>query len=100
MIEAPAGWPFGTPGKSRCSSGSNARARSVTAPPRSPTRMMPSHRHMTPVRPRETSKPVFAMSKVEATMAAHTPGSPRTSQRKSPARKATKKKPAQIQLSI
>ncbi len=55
---------------------------------------------MTPVRPSEISKPVLAISKVEPTMAAQTPGSPRTSQRKSPARKATAKKPAQIQLSI
>ena len=55
---------------------------------------------MTPVSPSEISKPVLAMSKVEATIAAQTPGSPRTSQRKSPARNATTKKPAQIQLSI
>ena len=62
--------------------------------------MMPSQRHMTPVRPSETSKPVLAMSKLDPTMAAQTPVSPRTSQRKSPATKATKKKHAQIQLSI
>jgi len=62
--------------------------------------MTPSQRHITPVRPSETSKPVLAMSKVDPTIAAQTPVSPRTSQRKSPARNATKKKPAQIQLSI
>jgi hypothetical protein len=40
------------------------------------------------------------MSKAEPTIDAHTPASPRTSQRKSPARNATRKKPAQIELRI
>jgi hypothetical protein len=55
---------------------------------------------MIPVSPSEISKPVLAISKLEPTIAAQTPGSPSTSQRKRAARKATKKKLAQIQFSI
>ena len=68
MSSAPsAGWPAGTEGKSRRRSGRNSRASHSTAPPASPTRRMPSHRHMTPVRPRATSKAVLAVSNMEET---------------------------------
>ena len=62
--------------------------------------MKPSHRHMTPVRPSATSKPVFAMSKAEATIAAQTWASPSTSHWWRPARNAAKKKPAQTAFSM
>ncbi len=61
--------------------------------------MMPSHRHMTPVRPRAISKAVFDMSKVAATISAQTPVCPSTSDWKTAATNATRKKPVQIRSS-
>ncbi len=99
-IEPVAGWPSGMPGKSRLSSGPKPRASRSTAPPFSPSRMIPSHRHITPVRPRAISKPVLARSKAALTIAAQTSASPATSQRPAATAKATKKNPPQILLSI
>lgn len=59
----PAGWLRGMPGNTRSKSGAMARANRSIMPARSPIFMMPSHRHITPTRPSEMSKPVFAVSK-------------------------------------
>ena len=77
MTMAPmAGCPSGTDGKSRRSRGPKNRAMRSIAPPFSPRRMTPSHRHMTPVSPIAISNPVFDMSKVEVTTRDHTSASP------------------------
>ena len=49
-------------------------------PPCSPTRISPIQRVMTPVRPREISNPVLAISKVLFIMAGKIPVSPRQDQ--------------------
>ena len=61
-------------------------------------RMMPSQRHMTPVRPRAILKPVSAMSKVLPTMSRHTSGWP-VAARTMAATKPPRKKKVQIRLS-
>ena len=63
-----AGWFLGMSGKSLVKTGLSTRARALTAPAFSPIFMMPSHRASTPVRPREVSKAVFEVSKVESTI--------------------------------
>ena len=72
------GCPSGISGKSRLKSGPSQRASTATTPPCSPMRMMPIHNDSTPVRPREISKAVLAVSKVEAMMAGKTSVSPKT----------------------
>ena len=57
-----AGWPAGISGNSRRNSGFMALANKLIMPACSPTRMMPSHRLITPTRPSEMSKPVLAVS--------------------------------------
>ncbi len=99
-IAPSAGWPAGTPGKSRRSKGAKARPSSSTAPPRSPMRMMPSQRQSTPVRPMAISKAVLAMSKVLATIACHTSGWPRKSDCTPAVTNAARKKKAQMRLSM
>ncbi len=94
-----AGCPAGMPGKSRRSRGPNNRATRSTAPPRSPMRMMPNHRQMTPVRPSAILKAVSAMSKVEPTISAHTSVWP-AKERTTAATKPPRKKKVQILLSI
>ena len=65
IVIAPcAGWPFGTPGNSRVSTGLAMRASSSIIPAFSPTRISPSHRHMMPARPNEISNPERAPSNI------------------------------------
>ena len=59
------GCPFGTSGKIRLKNGLIAFPNEFTAPACSPIFMIPVHNERTPVRPRESSKPVFALSNVE-----------------------------------
>jgi len=70
------GCPFGMSGKSLAKTGPSRRERALTTPPFSPIFITPSQRESTPVRPREISKAVFEVSKVESMMAGKTETSP------------------------
>ena len=59
------GWPLGISGNMRLKNGLMMRPKEFTAPARSPIFMIPIHKASTPVSPRESSKPVLALSKVE-----------------------------------
>jgi len=61
--------------------------------------MMPSHRHITPVKPRAISKAVLLSAKVAATISCQTAVLPSNTDCTSAATKAAKKKNAQILLS-
>ena len=67
-----AGWPLGTSGNRRVKSGLSTRESAATKPAFSPTAMKPIHSESTPVRPREISKPVLALSNVASMMAGKT----------------------------
>ena len=76
--------------------GASQRATTLTTPPFSPMRMIPSQRESTPVSPSEISKAVLADEKVEFMMAGNTSTSPMKMRRTSATTKATRKKAIQI----
>ena len=90
------GCPLGMSGKIFENTGANQRATTLTTPPFSPMRMMPSQRESTPVSPSEISKAVLADEKVEFMMAGNTSTSPMKMRRTSATTKATRKKAIQI----
>ena len=90
------GWPLGTSGKSFVKTGLSQRASTSTTPPRSPIFITPSHNESTPVRPREISKAVRAVSNVEFIMAGKTSTSPKNSSFTAAMANATRKKPSHI----
>jgi hypothetical protein len=67
-------------------------------PPFSPTFIKPSHKVITPVRPREISKPVLALSKVLPTRAANISVSWKNSSLNKAMAKATRKKAIQMKF--
>ena len=67
-----AGCPLGTSGNRRVKSGLSTRESAATRPPFSPTAIKPIHSESTPVRPREISKPVLALSNAASMMAGKT----------------------------
>ena len=71
--------PFWDFGKKAFERGPSHRANIATTPPFSPMRMMPIHSDNTPVSPREISKAVLAVSKVDAIMLGNTSVSPKKS---------------------
>jgi hypothetical protein len=99
VMEPRAGCPLGTSGNRRANRGASQRPRAARKPACSPIFITPSHRHMTPVSPRATSKAVFAESKAAFITAANTVGSPpRYCSTAAP--KATRKKPIQRAFSM
>ena len=68
-IEPKTGCPFGISGKMRLKNGLMALPSVFTAPACSPIFIIPIHKASTPVRPKESSKPVLALSKVELRIA-------------------------------
>ena len=90
------GCPLGMSGKIFENTGASQRATTLTTPPFSPMRMMPSQRESTPVSPSEISKAVLADEKVEFMMAGNTSTSPMKMRRTSATTKATRKKAIQI----
>src|SRR5262245_40371147 len=71
-----------------------------TTPPRSPTFIRPSHRLMTPVRPRAISKPVLAESNSAATTSRSASGCPSANALNPATANAMTKNASQIQLSM
>ena len=61
--------PFGISGKIRLKKGLMALPKVLTAPACSPIFMIPVHKERTPVKPKESSKPVLALSNVELRIA-------------------------------
>ena len=70
--------------------------KSATTPPFSPTFMIPIQRVRTPVNPNDISKPVLAMSKVDATMVVKTSVSPKKMSFTRPMTNAMRKKNRKI----
>ena len=68
-IDPKTGCPLGMSGKMRLKNGLIALPKEFTAPARSPIFRIPIHKARTPVRPRESSKPVLALSKDELRIA-------------------------------
>ena len=90
------GCPLGISGKIFENTGANHLATTLTTPPFSPMRIMPSHKESTPVRPSDTSKAVLADEKVEFMIAGNTSVSPKKTRRTNATAKATRKKAIQI----
>ena len=90
------GCPSGISGKRRLKSGPSHRANIATTPPFSPMRIMPIHSDNTPVSPREISKAVLAVSKVDAIMLGNTSVSPKKSNFTTAMTKAMRKKANQM----
>lgn len=98
IIIAPlAAWPGGTAGNRWRISGFTSRANRSTTPARSPTRMMPSHSAIMPVRPSAISKPVRAASNMPVSMREKTSMSPIATCTQA-VTKATRKKASQTRL--
>ena len=67
IIDPLAGWFLGTPGKSLLKKGATPLANKVIIPALSPIFMMPSQKVMIPIRPKEISAPVLALSNIPFT---------------------------------
>ncbi len=92
------GWSRGISGKRRWKKGRTTLASAATMPPFSPTRMSPSQRVSTPVRPSEISKPSAAISKVLFTIVVKISVSWNTTSFTVATTKATRKNPIQMTL--
>jgi hypothetical protein len=85
----------GISGNSFANSGANSLDNILIAPPFSPILMIPSHRAIIPVSPKESLKPSSALSKIEFTISENISGFPERVL-KIATIKATIKKPTQI----
>lgn len=92
IMEPVTGWFFGISGISLWNNGPTSFAIIFTTPPFSPIFINPSQRVITPVRPKEISKPVLAISKVLPIISVKISTSPKKRSLIKPITKATIKK--------